>query len=117
MAKSQFVTALSHELRTPLQAITGFTESLQTLDLSPEQRRVALERIGEASAHILSIVDDVLDLARVEAGALPFELTEVAADEVIAASVALIGPLADRQRVTVTTAGSPLQVRADRRRL
>ncbi|MGE0729834.1 MAG: ATP-binding protein [Acidimicrobiia bacterium] len=117
LAKSQFVTALSHELRTPLQAITGFTESLQTLDLSPEQRRVALERIGEASAHILSIVDDVLDLARVEAGALPFELTEVAADEVIAASVALIGPLADRQRVTVTTAGSPLQVRADRRRL
>jgi signal transduction histidine kinase len=117
LAKSQFVTALSHELRTPLQAITGFTENLQTLDLSPDQRRVALERIGLASTHILSIVDDVLDLARVEAGAMPIDLGEVDAQVVIAESVDLIQPLADRRGVVVEHAGPPVAMRADRRRL
>lgn len=116
-AKSQFVTALSHELRTPLQAITGFTEGLQTLDLSPDQRRDALDRIGVAAGHILSIVDDVLDLARVEAGAMPFALTDVAAKDVIATSVDLIQPLAERRDVRVEWSGRPVTVRADHRRL
>ncbi len=117
LAKSQFVTALSHELRTPLQAITGFTENLQTLDLSPDQRHIALERIGLASAHILSIVDDVLDLARVEAGAMPMNLCELNAQEVIAASLDLIAPLAERRNVTVESSGPPIALNVDRRRL
>ena len=117
LAKSQFVTALSHELRTPLQAITGFTENLQTLDLSPDQRRLALERIGLASAHILSIVDDVLDLARVEAGAMPIDLCDLDAHAVIAESLDLIQPIADRRSVTVERRGPPVTVCADRRRL
>ncbi len=117
LAKSQFVTALSQELRTPLQAITGFTENLQTLDLSPDQRRVALEQIGLASAHILSIVDDVLDLARVEAGAMPIDLAELEAHDVIAAALDLIQPLADRRSVTVERTGLSVTVSADRRRL
>ena len=117
LAKSQFVTALSHELRTPLQAITGFTENLQTLDLSPDQRGVALDRIGLAAAHILSIVDDVLDLARVEAGAMPIEIRLIDAHDVIAASLDLIQPLAERRSVTVERGGPPVMVRADRRRL
>ena len=117
LAKSQFVTALSHELRTPLQAITGFTENLQTLDLSAEQRSVALQRIGLASAHILAIVDDVLDLARVEAGAMPIDVGEVDLHDVIAASLNLIQPLAERRSVSVDCAGPPVVVKADRRRL
>ena len=116
-AKSQFVTALSHELRTPLQSITSFTENLQTLDLSPDQRRGALERIGLAAAHILSIVDDVLDLARVEAGAMPIELQDVKVNDEIAASLDLIEPLAARRGLQVGCAGPPITVRADRRRL
>lgn len=117
LAKSQFVTALSHELRTPLQAITGFTENLRTLDLSPEQRRVALDRIALASSHILSIVDDVLDLARVEAGAMPIDVGEVDVHDVIAASVDLIQPLADRHGVAVQRHGRSTTARGDRRRL
>ncbi len=117
LAKSQFVTALSHELRTPLQAITGFTENLQNLDLSPDQRRLALERIGLASAHILSIVDDVLDLARVEAGAMPIDLRDLDAHEVIAASLDLIQPLADQRGVRIERSGKAVTVYADRRRL
>lgn len=117
LAKSQFVTALSHELRTPLQAITGFTENLQTLDLSPERRRDALDRIRLAASHILSIVDDVLDLARVEAGAMPIDLSELDAHEVIAASLDLIQPLAEQRGIAVERSGPAVHVRADRRRL
>lgn len=117
LAKSQFVTALSHELRTPLQAIAGFTENLQNIDLTADQRRVALERISLASAHILSIVDDVLDLARVEADAMPIELTDVNATEVISTSLALLQPAADRHTITVEQDGPEINVRADRRRL
>jgi len=116
-AKSQFVTSLSHELRTPLQSITGFTESLKTLDLSPERRRQALDGFSDASAHILSIVDDVLDLARAEAGAMPIALERVDAAGVAAATVALTQPLASARRITVECAGRPVEVIADRRRL
>lgn len=116
-AKSQFVTALSHELRTPLQSITSFTENLQTLDLLPEQRRGALERISVAAAHILSIVDDVLDLARVEAGAMPIELQDVDVEDQIAASLDLIEPLAERRAIEIERDGPSGVVRADPRRL
>ena len=117
LAMSQFVTALSHELRTPLQAIAGFTENLQNIDLTAEQRRAALERIALAAAHILSIVDDVLDLARVEAAAMPIELSDLDASDVITTSLALTQPVADRHAVIVEQAGPSLPVRADRRRL
>lgn len=116
-AKSQFVTALSHELRTPLQAITGFTENLRTLDLSAEQRRVALERVGAAVTHILAIVDDVLDLARVEAGSMPFEVEPLDVESVVAASRELLQPLADRKSITIETAGRSGDALGDRRRL
>ena len=117
LAKSQFVTALSHELRTPLQAITGFTENLLQLDLSPDRRRWALDRIQIAAGHILSIVDDVLDLARVEAGAMPITVEAVDARAVVDTSLDLIQPLAERREVLVAGVGPPVVVRADRRRL
>jgi two-component system cell cycle sensor histidine kinase PleC len=116
-AKSQFVTALSHELRTPLQSITGFTESLKMLDLSPDRRRQALDGISDASAHILSIVDDILDLARVEAGSMPIALEPVDAAGVARATVALTQPLATGRGIAVEWAGRPVDVVADRRRL
>ena len=116
-AKSQFVTSLSHELRTPLQSITGFTEGLTTLDLSPDRRRQALDGIAQASAHILSIVDDVLDLARVEAGAMPMSVESVDAAEVAEATVALTRPLAEARGISVEFVGRSVAVVADRRRL
>ncbi|GAC1647556.1 MAG: hypothetical protein NVS9B11_20070 [Candidatus Dormibacteraceae bacterium] len=117
LAKSQFVTAISHELRTPLQAITGFVENLQTLELSPEQRHEALRRIELAVSHILSIVDDVLDLARVEANAMPIDMADVDAHDIIAASVDLIQPLTERSGIVVECTGPPVTIRADARRL
>lgn len=115
-AKSQFLSSLSHELRTPLQAITGFTELLGTLDLSPERRTAALGHIASASSHILALVDDVLDIAAVEAGALPVHLADVELGPLVGEVLDLLGPLAaDR---CVGLAGSPAgRVRADPRRL
>lgn len=116
-AKSQFVTSISHELRTPLQSITGFTESLKTLELSPERRQRALDGISTASSHILAIVDDVLDLARVEEGAMPIAAEPIDAAEVAAATVELVQPLAAARRIVVGCAGPSVRVSADRRRL
>lgn len=116
-AKSQFVTSLSHELRTPLQSITGFTESLKTLDLSPDRRQRALDGISNASEHILSIVDDVLDLARVEAGAMPIVLEPVDVATVAAATADLVQPQAHERAIAVECHGPSVVVTADRRRL
>ena len=117
LAKSQFVTAVSHELRTPLQSVLGFTEHLQTLDLSAERRREALDRIDAAARHILAIVNDVLDLARVEAGALPIEVGRVDVAAEVAACVAIVEPLAARRGVVLTCEAAALTARADGRRL
>ncbi|GAA1871776.1 hypothetical protein GCM10009836_60820 [Pseudonocardia ailaonensis] len=117
-AKTDFVSALSHELRTPLQAITGFTELLGTLDLHTTRRRTALDHIAAAAGHILAMVDDVLDIARIEANALPVTLTEIRLASVVEDVLAMVHPIATTERVTLTvaTAGST-HVRADERRL
>lgn len=115
-AKSDFVAALGHELRTPLQAITGFTELLRTLDLPAERRAAALEHIESASAHILSMVGDVLDVARIEAGALPLHLSRLDVHAVVVDVLALLEPLAAAERVTLAETGPVAVVHADPRR-
>ncbi|BBF99447.1 MULTISPECIES: GAF domain-containing sensor histidine kinase [Pseudonocardia] len=117
-AKSRFVAALGHELRTPLQAISGFAELLGTLDLPADRRDAALEHISGATTHILSLVDDVLDVARIEAGALPTQPVDLdvrtLADEVLE----LLRPMADERGVTLHhDGGAPVTVLADPRRL
>ncbi len=116
-AKSDFVSALGHELRTPLQAITGFTELLGTLDLPAERRDTAREHIAGAVQHILALVDDVLDVARIEAGSLPLQITDVAVDTVADEVLDLLAPLALDRSVDLGRSGVAPAVRADERRL
>lgn len=117
-AKSEFVAALNHELRTPLQAITGFTELLRTLDLPPDRRQAALEHIGAATGHVLSMVDDLLDIAKIEADALPIRLEPVELGGLLDEVLALLAPLAAAHDVTLRPGPSgPGTVRADCRRL
>ncbi len=116
-AKSEFLSALSHEMRTPLQAVTGFTELLGTLDLPDDRRRAALGHISGACSHILALVDDVLDIARIEAGALPLTLADFALDELVREVVDLLAPVADERAITLDHRPTDLTVRADRRRL
>ena len=103
-AKSEFVAALNHELRTPLQAITGFTELLRTLDLPPDRRQAALEHIGAAAEHVLSMADDLLDVAKIEAGALPIRAEPVELCGLLDEVLAL---LARWPRSTTSSCGPP----------
>ncbi len=72
LAKSQFLANMSHELRTPLNAIIGITELLQEEDetVEPAERREGLRRVTRAGRHLLTLINDVLDLSKVEAGKL-----------------------------------------------
>lgn len=116
-AKSALVSTLSHEVRTPLQAITGFAELLGTANLPVERRRAAIGHIQSASSHILSLVDDVLDVARLEAGALPVEIGDVDIEPLVSKIMAVLQPLADEKQVTLELDHPTGTVRADQRRL
>lgn len=116
-AKSQFLTALSHELRTPLQAVAGFAELLGTLDLSADRREAALAHIRAATGHIASLVDDVLDIAKIEAGALSVQLGPVDLGSVIPDVLDLVSPLAAERGITLRQPSVAGTVRADERRL
>lgn len=116
-AKSELLTTMSHKLRTPLQAITGFTELLGTLDLGPDRRDAALAHIATAAGHILGLVDDVLDIARIEARALPLHVVDVDLGEAIEEVIDLLQPLAATRRVSLCVGPLEGTVRADPRRL
>lgn len=116
-AKTDFVAALGHELRTPLQAVTGFTELLGSLDLPPERRQAALEHITGAAGHILAMVDDVLDVARIEARALPLHPVDIDVPAVVAEVLSLLEPLADAEGVHLRDESGPAALHGDERRL
>ncbi|HEX3614656.1 MAG TPA: ATP-binding protein [Sporichthyaceae bacterium] len=118
-AKSEFLSTMSHELRTPLSAIVGFTELLDTLDLSGERRTTALGHIGRAARHIIAILDDVLDLAKIEAGVVSIDRCPVRVAPVVHATCELLEPLADRRGLSVDLSGADqtVAVLADPRRL
>ncbi|MFI5614422.1 ATP-binding protein [Amycolatopsis sp. NPDC051903] len=116
-AKTDFVAALGHELRTPLQAVTGFTELLGSLDLPPERRRAALDHISTAAGHILAMVDDILDVARIEARALPLHPADLDVATVVTDVVHLLEPLAEAENVRFVRDGEPATAHCDERRL
>ena len=102
-AKSEFVARMSHELRTPLNAILGFAQLLDNhagRDLQPSWREW-LTRIQQAGWHLLAMINDVLDLSRVEAGTLALQDQRIDLREAIEASIAMIDEAAQRRRVTL----------------
>lgn len=95
-AKSQFLASMSHELRTPLNAIIGFTETLLMLLAGPlnEEQTQQLQTVQAAGFHLLSLIDDLLDLTRIESGQTDMVLREVDCEEIANACVAEMQPLA-----------------------
>ena len=82
-AKSRYVTGLSHELRTPLNSILGYTQILQRDTAMPSQHQDALATILRSGSHLLSLIDGLLDVAKIEAGKLHLELAEIPFPEFI----------------------------------
>jgi PAS domain S-box-containing protein len=102
-AKSEFVARMSHELRTPLNAILGFAQLLDNHaagSLQPAWREW-LTRIQQAGWHLLAMINDVLDLSRVEAGTLALHDQRINVREAVEASIAMVEEQAQRRRVTV----------------
>ena len=104
-AKSQFLANMSHEFRTPLNAILGYTSMLLkgvAGEMSPHQRR-NLERVDSNAHHLLAIINDILDISRIEAGKMPLTVTEFAVRDLITEVLAEVEPIIARSRLSVTS--------------
>ncbi|HWC13551.1 MAG TPA: ATP-binding protein [Actinomycetota bacterium] len=119
-AKSEFLSRMSHELRTPLNAILGFAQLLEMDELDAEQKENA-RYIVSGGHHLLDLINEVLDIARIDAGTMSLSLESVALEELIGETVSLVRPLADEAgvnlRTKVPTTLRDAYVRADRQRL
>jgi two-component system sensor histidine kinase/response regulator len=90
-AKGEFLASMSHEIRTPLNAVIGTTDLLERTDLGPEQRRY-VEVCRKAGDHLLALLNNVLDLSKIESGYLSIEQTEYDLLEVVDRCSDMIGP-------------------------
>jgi len=117
-AKSEFISRMSHELRTPLNAILGFAQLLEMDALAADQRD-SVNQILKAGRHLLDLINEVLDVARIEAGRLGLSPEPVAVQEVVRESLALVAPLAASQEIRLgeAPAGRDWHILADRQRL
>jgi PAS domain S-box-containing protein len=116
-AKSQFLATMSHELRTPLNAIGGYAQLLEMGVRGPitAEQRADLERIRRSQAHLLGLINDVLNFAKLDAGAVTFHLADVVVSEVLAAAEAMVAPQMAARGLRFSIGGCPdaLRVRAD----
>jgi signal transduction histidine kinase/CheY-like chemotaxis protein len=119
-AKSAFLSSMSHELRTPLNAILGFSQIL-TSDALPStlaQKKEFANHILKSGRHLLTLINEILDLAKVESGAIALSMEPVALAEMLVECREMIEPLASQRRIRMLFPDHcPLVVMADRTRL
>jgi PAS domain S-box-containing protein len=117
-AKSEFLSRMSHELRTPMNSILGFAQLLARADLQGPQAR-GVQHILKAGRHLLHLINEVLEIARIEAGRENFSLEPVALAPVLREAMGLVRPLAQQHGVELREAacGEHVFVHADRQRL
>ena len=121
-AKSEFLSSMSHELRTPLNAILGFAQLLERDRKRPldERQQERVQHVLRGGEHLLRLIDDVLDLARIEAGRITVSPEQVDAVVVVDEVIATLEPMAARSGVTIGLGARPddlPRVIADRTRL
>jgi signal transduction histidine kinase len=119
--KTQFLANMSHEFRTPLNAILGYTSMLlQGVSgrMAPAQRK-NLDRVESNARHLLAIINDILDIARIEAGRMPLHVTEFRVADLVAEVVAEVEPPIARSGVALATDVEPGigAVRSDRQKV
>jgi PAS domain S-box-containing protein len=103
-AKDEFLASMSHELRTPLNAILGLSESLAELTAGPlnEKQNKYIGLISESGSHLLSLINDILDLAKIEAGQIVLNINDVDLNQVCQASLRMINELAHKKSQQVS---------------
>jgi signal transduction histidine kinase/ActR/RegA family two-component response regulator len=118
-SKSEFLSRMSHELRTPLNAVLGFGQLLELDDLTEPQQE-AVGQIVNGGRHLLDLINEVLDLSRIETDSLRMSSEPVLVTEVVTDTLTLMRPLADKRSVEVVHefgAAEHVYVLADRQRL
>jgi PAS domain S-box-containing protein len=115
-SKSDFLSRMSHELRTPLNAILGFGQLMEAGLNTPDQNE-NIEQILTAGRHLLGLINEVLDIASIEAGRITISLDSVSIGDVVAAAIDLVRPLAAERNIQITSAQCSQHVQADRHRL
>ena len=119
--KSQFLANMSHEFRTPLNAILGYTHMLLQGVSGPmsETQRRSLVRIDSNSRHLLALINDILDITRIEAGRMPLHLSSFSVQQLVDEVTAELEPIIKRSNLRITTRlsrGTP-QLRSDRQKV
>jgi signal transduction histidine kinase/ActR/RegA family two-component response regulator len=117
-AKNSFLSSTSHELRTPLNAVLGFTQLLQLSELSAEDSD-GVERILSAGRHLLALINELIDIARIESGDLSLSLEPVLIRPIVEETSQLMAPLAAERSIQIIAACEhpALAVQADRQRV
>lgn len=116
--KSEFVASMSHELHTPLNGVLGFAQILQMRFEDPEIQESSAAII-KAGKHLLNLINEILDLAKIESGQMTVSLEPVRVDEVVSEALDLLGAEAARGKITVSADAATfrgINVLADRRR-
>lgn len=117
-AKSEFLSSMSHELRTPLNAILGFGQLLESDDSLDPQQLDSVHEILKAGHHLLDLINEVLDLAKVESGRIELALAPLDVASIVRECLGLVSPIASQHGITVSHHINPgLRVRADHTRL
>lgn len=98
-AKTQFLANMSHEIRTPLNAIMGLSELLQTDYKSPTERNLWLKKITSNSEHLKNVIDEILDLSKIEAGKLHLNISKFYLAQIIAQVKSILSPLASEKKI------------------
>ncbi|HEX4923595.1 MAG TPA: ATP-binding protein [Bdellovibrionales bacterium] len=101
LAKSRFLAAMSHEIRSPLGVVLGFTDILSQNDITPEERRRFRDMVSRNGSHLLSLINEVLDLSKVEAGRLEVRTARVNIKEELFALVGQHQTVAEKKGVRV----------------
>src|SRR4051812_2034100 len=102
LAKSDFLSSMSHELRSPLNAILGFAQLMQTANPLPSSsQQQSIDQILTAGWHLLTLINEILDLARIESGKLSLSLEPTALSEVLSECEAMIDPQAKKVGITM----------------
>ncbi|MEM8743301.1 MAG: ATP-binding protein, partial [Pseudomonadota bacterium] len=118
-AKSEFLANISHELRTPLNAIIGFSEVMENGLFGPIGNQKYLEYardIHESGTYLLEVINDVLDMSKIEAGRLNLNIKAIDAGEIINDSIRVVAPVAEERSIEVKRTGlKQLNMRADKR--
>src|SRR5437870_4993214 len=118
-AKSEFLSRMSHELRTPMNAILGFAQLLE-LDTLTKHQQEGVAHILKGGRHLLVLINEVLDIARIESGRLSLSPEAVRVSDVLQEALDLIRPLATEKNIEVNAREAALchqHVLADRQRL